>query len=79
MPLNRFLDLALPPALSDTLSWEMEMSDTEQKCISGPCCMLITPETSGEGRGQKMSGLSRYRGRGDVETVLSWNSDRYVQ
>lgn len=79
MLLNPFLDPALPPALSATLSWEREMSDTEQKWISGPCCMLVPPETSAEVKGQKMSSSSRYGGRGDVETMLAWTSDRYVQ
>lgn len=49
------------------------------KWISGLCCMLVPPETSALGKGQKKSYLSRYRGRGDVETMLAWLSDMNVQ
>lgn len=41
--------------------------------------MLVPPEMSVEGRGEKMSGSSRYGGRGDVETMLAQISDRYMQ
>lgn len=75
---NPFLDPALLPALSVILSCKRE-TDTEQKWISGPCCMIIPPAMPAEGKVQNMSGLSEYRGRGDVETILVWTLDRYVQ
>lgn len=60
-------------------SWELEMSDMEQKWISGPCCMLIPPKMSAEGKSQKMSGSSGYGGGGDAETLLAWTFDGYIQ
>lgn len=60
--LNPSLDPALFPALPVTLSW-MRETDTEQKWISGPCCMIVPSEMPAEGRVQNMSGLSKYRGK----------------
>lgn len=76
--LNPFLDPALFPALSVPLSWKEE-TNIEQKWVSGPCCMIFPPEMPAEERVQNMSGLPKYRGREDMDTILVWTLDRYVQ
>lgn len=41
--------------------------------------MIVPPEMAAEERFENMNGLSKYRGREDVETTLIQALDRYVQ